>query len=197
MVQRQEWNSYFNSSQNANFSTHYCSGTQRLSYHGYERQDHPMKSSVTHSVTNSHTHTHTQHKTTGRREVGGGVNSKSVQLHQLIPVGTQEAFCRWVALMSVGLCWSTTWAAFPATPSAGRAQERTACNYCIIALFTFFTRPSTEDSEQTFRGQPEHLQHDKVKHILNAPAQRYLHNDLIFCQLWRLCETNTAQYWTL
>lgn len=120
-----------------NFSTHYRSGTQRLSYDGYEKQDHPMKSSVTHSVTKSHTHTHTQHKTTGRREVGGGVNSKSVQLHQLIPVGTQEAFCHWITLMSVGLCWSTTWAAFPATPSAGRAQNQTACNYCIIALFSF------------------------------------------------------------
>lgn len=137
--------------------------------------------SLTQSPT--HTHTHTQHKTTGRREVGGGVNSKSVQLHQLIPVGIQEAFCRWITLMSVGLCWSTTWAAFPATPSAGRAQDQTACNYCIIALFY----SSTKDSEQTFRGQPDPLQHDKVKHILNAPAQWYLHNDLIFCQLWRLC----------
>lgn len=54
-----------------NFSYH--SGTQRLSYHGYKRQDHPMKSSVTHSVTNSHTHTYT---TQNNREAGSGWRSQ-------------------------------------------------------------------------------------------------------------------------
>lgn len=59
-----------------NFSTQYHSGTQRLSYHGYERQDHPMKSSVTHSVTNSHTHIHNTKQQGGGKWVEESIQSQ-------------------------------------------------------------------------------------------------------------------------
>lgn len=66
-------------------------------YQGYGSPDHPMNSSVSHST--PHTHkpihsaaelpTHTRHKTSRRWQVGGGVRSEWIQLHQLSPTETQ------------------------------------------------------------------------------------------------------------
>lgn len=57
------------------------------------------KPTHTYPSTQPPSHPHIQLNTTGRWEVGGGVDSKSMQLHQLSPIETQEAFGPRFALM--------------------------------------------------------------------------------------------------
>lgn len=71
--------------------------------HGYQGYGRPPNELICQSLNTTHTqthplsrrvtHTHTRHKTSRRWQVGGGVCSKWIQLHQLCPTETQtQAF---------------------------------------------------------------------------------------------------------